>query len=421
MGAGLSKKRTMIMTLPEDVNFELSSFYRACRDNDIKTVKRLLSRMTFEQVNKTELNGQTAFFIATMNNNMHIVKLLRKHKMLLSPLSTQITSRTVHDIHSLSFEGLMTIDNSNMIERRIKFEENIRNDFSKIGIRAMLLNIQQHYIPLLRCHVNLSAEEDLLLQGFITEACRDCTPVPLVFAITLTPDIFQYTNRHVLQLVTCEVETRSLNLISESLQCSLRCLIGIFIIWPMLRSFQIRSRVQYRIIVKTETLVKYTTGMVIMVKNHLLGSTKWPLLEDHRLLKETIDDPSNLLVTCRYWLVHGENAKAVSLNELTAGRNPDDVLLLPLSLFVITKITRSSGFEVTINFVELPRDAELTSVFEPTDDSLEVRSSSDISSSSVRMKNAELVESCSTISHGNIVDDSLCVINTQCSTVALFL
>jgi hypothetical protein len=60
-----------------------------------------------------------------------------------------------------------------------------------------------------------------------------------------------------------------------------------------------------------------------------------------------------------YWPLHGKNAKAVALENLSVSRNPHEVILLPLSLFMITKITQNSHFEATINFVELPSDLEL--------------------------------------------------------------
>ena len=54
----------------------LSTFYAACANNDVNTVRRKLLSMTLEEVNRIEQNGSTALHVAASNGNLDIVKLL---------------------------------------------------------------------------------------------------------------------------------------------------------------------------------------------------------------------------------------------------------------------------------------------------------------------------------------------------------
>lgn len=55
---------------------EPSSFYCACRNGDIATVRNMLPKLTYEQANQIEPNGSTALHAACFHNQPQIVRLL---------------------------------------------------------------------------------------------------------------------------------------------------------------------------------------------------------------------------------------------------------------------------------------------------------------------------------------------------------
>jgi ankyrin repeat protein len=55
-----------------------SDFYLACRNNKIKVVKKLLEKITIDEIDEIEPNGSTALHVACYQGNKEIVELLLK-------------------------------------------------------------------------------------------------------------------------------------------------------------------------------------------------------------------------------------------------------------------------------------------------------------------------------------------------------
>ncbi|UJR17030.1 hypothetical protein I4U23_003928 [Adineta vaga] len=327
------KTRTPIA---DDINYELSGFYRACRDNNIKEVKRLLPKLTLIQLHRVELNGETAVYIAHTSNNSKILRLLEKRETSLAKRIQICALQLVWDINSeRALPSFTFIENTNVFTRRIAFQKDIQENIYQFGLMTMLNNVRCTYVlSTLRKNSNLTHEEILHFISFLTQACDDQSAIPIVIGMTLTNDIFQFMQSEIDHLVTNQIENDVQN--KQTFISAAACLIAVFTCCPIFRSQFIIGIVYQQFITRRCEVEKYRVGMLLMTKTLTIVSTKLTDFRQMSIIK------------------HGNISKVLSLRHLSTRQSHHEAVLLALGLFSVAKIQwNESHQEVTISLVEL--------------------------------------------------------------------
>ena len=135
---------------------ETSDFYHACAISDIPRVKSHLARMNINEMNRTDLNGDTALHIAAYHQNAGVVYLLLrngaigsiKNRYDLIP-SEETTSTYIKQLLSTTGNAgwiEWTFVDSPTRETKHAFDSALKNAFLTMGLSFILDFLLNQYV-----------------------------------------------------------------------------------------------------------------------------------------------------------------------------------------------------------------------------------------------------------------------------------
>lgn len=134
----------------------MSEFYLACSMSDIPRVKSYLTRMTSEEINRIESNGNTALHTAAFYHNLAVVYLLLKQGAV-SSIKNRYEFTAFEETTSSYIKQLIsnlgnatwiewTLVNPPTREAKQNFDSILQSTFQKMGLSYILDYLLNHYL-----------------------------------------------------------------------------------------------------------------------------------------------------------------------------------------------------------------------------------------------------------------------------------
>ncbi|CAF1233588.1 unnamed protein product [Didymodactylos carnosus] len=327
-----------------ELNTYSSSFYCACRNNDVDEVKNCLKIISLDKINKIEKNGSTALHAASFYNHSEIVSLLLQYGAVRSQINkykcTPCEEAKTSEIQKLfigsssgnnRFGGDQNsqiewmLDGSNAERETAEQLQWYTNAGNIINLQCQLNEIRKDYLD-----KELSDMEGIQkIRWFINKAIEENDPVYLLKAYTAETDFYKILNK---QLATVHIDRPDYR---ESWQARRR-IVYIISCDPDLAQFRFADRT-YRGMKLTENdLQQYVVGSRLMNKSFMSTSKDRLIAKKFVLGNDSVKQTYSTL--CTYHIIN--NRSSLDLGDISEYADEREVVILPYCLFEVIGIKK---------------------------------------------------------------------------------
>jgi hypothetical protein len=330
-----------------------SDFYLACRYNKIEEVKKLLEKITRDEIDRVEPNGSTALHAAAYHGHQEIVRLLfeagadraieNKHKCFPFDeaaddetkqlfLRVPNTNRYVWNIGSIEWE-LINDDALETAREERNIIQSLYKHASKFTtVKRMFEKIDKNYIE--RGLANFDGID--YIKRFFRKATEEEDPTWIIKAYTAETDFYKILNR--------EIAGGAVQYQNER-----RYIIAILWHHPKLEPLTYTGR-SYRVMqVNFDDLQKYQANCSLMTKSFVSSSVDQKVAELFLYRKEEAEEEKKRQIRCRVdgkfikiWIMCIYNIKdrrtALHIENSSQYANEAEVLIMPYTVFTVKSI-----------------------------------------------------------------------------------
>ena len=262
----------------DTITQKCSPFYMACRNNDVRKVKKLLKTLSGDDIDRMEPVGSTALHVAAYRGHKEIVSLLLKqgaNRAILNkygclpfdeatdPNVKEIFFRVQSSNRLVSREGFIEWERMDgralhsAIEEReyFKFLYNSKTTAGTNGIRDMFEQIEKNYIG-----KSLAQVEGIdKISRFFRRASEEEDPVWIITAYTAETEFYAFLNRE-------------MAMGSKMYESERKYLMALLLHHPKLDRFSYIG-VSYRTMEITDSLLQRYRGNEMLMTKTLISSS----------------------------------------------------------------------------------------------------------------------------------------------------
>ncbi|CAF0827947.1 unnamed protein product [Didymodactylos carnosus] len=387
MCTGRKKKNKIITPLAEDIDYELSGLYRACRDNNINQVERLLKRLKLDEINRIEPNGSTSLHVACHYNRAEIVRMLlkrgadrfiRNRHHNLTPFE-EATDPVVRGMFYLLHDSELCIRPDGTIPWTI-----IKNHFTWDNIRAMKLylehilcihglvtmlnHLRKYYLP----HLDLSKKREQVERLF-DQAIVERSSVPIIRAYTLS-EFSRKANEHLANALSQRIQIDP----ERNSRTTCAYYLASIITFTSDKELPPTSFDTYRGIVMTKDEIRKYHRDDIIVNTAIVSTSKdrhvalmfaSEGVEQSLRRNEKMDRLVQVGVVFRYRFLPG-STRTMVVKHVSEFQEEREVLIRPMSTFKVENLRPSistSGRVIAVDMIEFdPNAADKGNLYRPT-------------------------------------------------------
>jgi hypothetical protein len=326
-----------------------SNFYMACRNGEIDKVRKLLEKMTIDEIDQIEPNGSTALHAACFHGHIDIVKLLlevgadraiqNKYQCLpfdeakngqIKELFYRVptANRFVSNTGAIEWE----LVDDDVLEKATEERQIIKSIYDTTDVEKMFEKIEKNYIDKELSNMNKIQN----IRRFFQKATKEKNPLWIIKAYTAETDFYKVLNTE----IACG---------AARYQSERRYIIALLSHHPMLNQLSFIGP-SYRVIQMIYTdIEKYKVNYSLMTKSFLSSSIDRKIAELFLCQKEsgqaqnpppvrTRVDGSIIKswVMCIYHIKHQRSA--LHIENSSQYVNEGEILIMPYTVFQVKSI-----------------------------------------------------------------------------------
>jgi len=326
-----------------------SNFYMACRNNNIKEVRKLLEKMTIDQIDQIEPNGSTALHAACFHGHIDIVKLLLEvgadraiqNKFQCLPFDeakngqikelfyrVPTANRFVSNTGAIEWE----LVDDDVLEKATEERKIIKSIYDTTDVEKMFEKIEKNYID--KGLSNMDKIQNI--RRFFQKATKEQNPLWIIKAYTAETDFYKVLNTE----IACGAAKN---------QSERRYIIALLSHHPMLNQLSFIGP-SYRVIQMIYTdIEKYKVNYSLMTKSFLSSSIDRKIAELFLCQKESGQAQNPPLVRtrvdgsiikswvmCIYHIKHQRSA--LHIENSSQYVNEGEILIMPYTVFQVKSI-----------------------------------------------------------------------------------
>lgn len=329
---------------------ECSSFYIACRNNQIKKVTEYLKKMSLDQIDRIEPNGSTALHVASYQGHPDIVQLLLKagadrsivnkyncvpfdeakndqikRLFLRQPNQNRFATNQGHILWDLINDDAF----NHAIQERLSIKSIYDNITGNTSVETMFEKIEKNYIGKGLANV----EGIQLIQRFFQRATKEFDPIWIIKAYTAESDFYKILNTE----IACG---------TTQYQLERKYLIALLCHHPKLNHLNYLGT-SYRVVQMSKQLIEtYQVKSTLMTKSFFSSSI------DERIAQYFLYEKQNQSTNFQRRRIDGtiihswvmfiyqikHQRTALHIENISQYANEGEILLMPFTLFIIENI-----------------------------------------------------------------------------------
>ncbi|CAF2141838.1 unnamed protein product [Rotaria magnacalcarata] len=351
---------------------KVSRFYLACRNNDIDEVKRMITSMSADEINRleeTSLGMSTALHAAAYYGHCQVVDILVAHQADptirnfagLTPCEETAKrdvayvfrnhrkiDNTLNDRFLQANSNLEWISyNPNMIKHATHYEK-----WLETGYRNMQFIIEDSLHGYLKLTEELNNDPDIdKVRELFEEAIEKHDPKFIVKAYTLETSFYRVLNR---QLAKTSTEMLNQKFIFDPkiqpFWQNYGRIAAIIARHPDLQKYAVDGLFFRGMILSANELLKYKVGERILTKTFASCSLHSSVAEDFAASDRDLESDSYPII-CEYNIINKRSA--LKIEDLSAYPAEKEVLIVPFCVFEIVKIKTKTNWSAKDGTVKI--------------------------------------------------------------------
>jgi hypothetical protein len=324
----------------------VSEFYRACRDNNLAIVTRLLPSTSIPTLNSLEPNGSSCLHAASSSGNRDIIRLLLENGA--SRLIKDRDGRTPVDVAQTRevaemfarlpeevFQHYAVTATSDEPPPDWLFGQDKAEAFSRAiqwgcvkdrGMKKTMKKIDKANV----IHDSEESKEGKLLRYYFNEAREKDDPTFLLKAYTINGSFYNYFNKYMATGSSKEVYDKLCHGWSG-------CYTGAIMKNPKLDSYRF-SGITYRgMVINRENLKQYERG-VVLTNKAFQSTSKLPQVS-LAFAQVREPTPEKVSVLIQYTII--DRRSALDIRTLSEFPEEEEVLMVPGSLFKVDYVNEN--------------------------------------------------------------------------------
>ncbi|CAF1392660.1 unnamed protein product [Rotaria sordida] len=367
-----------------DPTIEPSALYLACQSNDLARVQSCLNNMKRKEVDAQYLpNNETALHVATRNQHKEIIKILlfngaqrslrnadgqqayqlAKTKEIKDLFKRSTSSRFVFLNSSVETTILLqnkikcescSLVNDNTLyewelvdrnasEKALRFRRELEQPTSMNGklLKQKLYSTRKGYLNARLQDV--STKDGVGIHDYFKRALRQKNPDYIVTAYTICQKFSHLLNTDMARNVIHDLKNGCSKFTCECLYSTedgTKSITSIFLNHPNFRQCKFKGQVYRGIVLSKDAFSHYKVGSCIITTTFLSTSKKREIAQI--FCDKSMPNPSKDSFFCIYEIVNDDRT-ALDISTMSEFEEEDEILILPYSAFLITKIEQGHG------------------------------------------------------------------------------
>ncbi|CAF4132949.1 unnamed protein product [Rotaria sordida] len=386
--------------LPHFTNTEPSTLYLACQNNDLARVESCLKKMKRKEIDfQYPPNNETALHVATRNQNKEIIQILLHHGAQRSLRNAngqeayQLAETTeIRDLfkrqtsssrfaflhglyktntlsqHKIKCESCSLVNDDTFYEwelvdlnavqkaRRFRHELKPSKSMAKKDLKQKLYSINKGYIDARL--KDLSETDDSRIHDYFKRALLLQEPYYIITSYTICQNFSELLNKDMARNVIHDLKNGCSKFSCDCLYSTedgTKSITNILLHHQKFQEFSFQGEVYRGIVVPKNALDHYKVNSCIITTT-LLSTSRNPDVAKIFCDKGP-ENPTKHSFFCIYEICN-DNRTALNISKISEFEDEDEVVILPYSAFLITKIEQ--GQEITNIYL---KEQSLTHMF----------------------------------------------------------
>ncbi|CAF1212245.1 unnamed protein product [Didymodactylos carnosus] len=343
-----------------------SDLYKACKNNKINRVRKILQTASISTINRIEENGATALHVATYHGHNEIVKLLLdsgastsiRHKIRKLTAYEEAKTQETQDLFKRRNDRSRFIGNltSDVIEwtlifrepgkRRARFFQQLikllldksinRGHQTSLKIDQILLKLENNYLDALLIPDQLPITHQKMIKWFFSSAVSEKDPTYILRAYTSATNFYKTLNKQ-LAINALDYFEPTVNYATDyKLVRALIDIVAIVTHCKQFEKYRFKGETYRGMLLTEQNLLEYTVGSEIMNKSFLSTSKTKVVAEIYSGEGQQTD--SHVSTICTYVIKNDQTA--LDIEDISEVPDEQEVLIVPFSVFKIINVER---------------------------------------------------------------------------------